>query len=196
MGTNTNINIKNNVISGFGTAALAFALADYGGSFTNLAVTNNIFYNDGASITWTGMSATGTLTPNYTSNPSFVSSSDFHLSSTSSPAYHAGAYISWLTTDYDANAYNNPPSIGAFEYGSSGTIPVIAVTITGAGGAITITVNDAQLQMSAHIDPHDATDQTVVWSVINGTGSASIDQNGLLTPINNGTVTVKARSNG
>jgi hypothetical protein len=196
MGTNTNINIKNNVISGFGTAALAFALADYGGSFTNLAVTNNIFYNDGASITWTGMSATGTLTPNYTSNPSFVSGTNFHLSSTSSPAYHTGAYISWLTTDYDGNAYNNPPSIGAFEYGSSGTIPVTTVTVTGAGGAITISTDNGTLQMSAHIDPHDATDQTVNWSVTNGTGSASINSTGLLTAITDGTVMVKATSNG
>jgi hypothetical protein len=99
-------------------------------------------------------------------------------------------------TDGDGHAWATPPSIGAFEYGETENIPVTAVTVTGAGNATTITVDNGTLQMSAHIDPHDATDQTVVWSVVNGTGRASINQSGLLTAIDNGTVTVKATSNG
>ena len=99
-------------------------------------------------------------------------------------------------TDGDGHAWATPPSIGAFEYGETENIPVTAVTVTGAGNATTITVDNGTLQMSAHIDPHDATDQTVVWSVVNGTGRASINQSGLLTAIDNGTVIVKATSNG
>ena len=99
------------------------------------------------------------------------------------------------TVDGDGVSWNTPRAIGAFENGGS-VIPVSAVTVTGAGNATTITVDNGTLQMSAHIDPHDATNQSVVWSVINGTGAASIDQNGLLTAIADGTVTVKAVSNG
>jgi hypothetical protein len=75
-------------------------------------------------------------------------------------------------------------------------IPVATVTVTGAGSAITISVNKGTLQMTATISPSNATDKTVVWSVINGTGSATINQSGLLTAITDGTVTVKATSNG
>jgi hypothetical protein len=88
------------------------------------------------------------------------------------------------------------PDLGAYESGGTSAIAVTAVTVTGMGGAIIINVDKGALQMSAHIDPHDATDKSVVWSVVNETGVGSIDQNGLLTAVANGTVTVKARSNG
>lgn len=87
------------------------------------------------------------------------------------------------------------PDLGAYEF-SSATIPVTAVTVSGVGGATAISTDDGTLQMLAHIDPHDATNQTVVWSVIPGTGTASIDSNGLLTALTDGTVTVKATANG
>ncbi len=58
------------------------------------------------------------------------------------------------------------------------------------------TVARAQtLQMSADILPVEATDQSVIWSVINGTGSASINQDGLLIPSDIGTVIVRATAN-
>jgi uncharacterized repeat protein (TIGR02059 family) len=55
------------------------------------------------------------------SNPLFISSSDCHLL-TGSPAIDAGIGIG-LTTDYDGNMYNDPPSMGAYEYYSS-VLPV------------------------------------------------------------------------
>jgi uncharacterized repeat protein (TIGR02059 family) len=58
-------------------------------------------------------------------NPLFISSSDYHLQS-GSPAKDAGIYVG-LTTDYDGNTSKNPPSIGAYEYGSLVTSPVIPV---------------------------------------------------------------------
>ena len=51
------------------------------------------------------------------------------------------------------------------------------------------------MQMETTIDPSNATDQSVTWSVINGTGSATIDQNGLLSATGVGTVTVRATAN-
>jgi uncharacterized protein YjdB len=75
-------------------------------------------------------------------------------------------------------------------------IPVVGVTVNSFNNVPWIDVYHGTLQMSAHIDPHNATDQTVVWSVIPDTGTATIDQNGLLTAVSNGTVTVRATSNG
>ena len=106
----------------------------------------------------------------------------------------AGVAVSGVTLDGAGNDYLNPPALGAYEYVTN--VPVTAVTVTGEGSVTTITVDNGTLQMYVHIDPHDATDQTVVWSVIPGTGTASINQSGLLTAITNGTVIVKAVANG
>jgi uncharacterized protein YjdB len=75
-------------------------------------------------------------------------------------------------------------------------IPVTSVTVTATGGTAAITVDDGTLQMIATVLPVDATDKTVVWSVVPGTGTASITQTGLLTALTNGTVTVVATPNG
>ncbi|MGE0021312.1 MAG: S8 family serine peptidase [Draconibacterium sp.] len=57
-----------------------------------------------------------------------------------------------------------------------------------------ITSNNGTLQMVADILPVDADNQALNWTVENGTGRATIDNNGLLTAILNGTVTVKAKA--
>jgi hypothetical protein len=49
--------------------------------------------------------------------------------------------------------------------------------------------------MIATVLPTSATDATVVWSVVNGTGTATIDANGLLSGTGIGTVTVIATAN-
>ena len=48
------------------------------------------------------------------------------------------------------------------------------------------------LQLSATVLPSDATDPSITWSVVNGTGSATISNAGLLTATSAGTVTVTA----
>lgn len=83
---------------------------------------------------------------------------------------------------------------GDYPY-DTGTVYVTSVTVTGAGGLSAISTNGGTLQMIATVLPTDATDKTVTWSVINGTGTATISATGLLTAITNGTVTVKAVSN-
>jgi hypothetical protein len=50
------------------------------------------------------------------------------------------------------------------------------------------------LQLSANISPGNATYKTVVWSIQNITGQATVNSSGLVTAINNGTVTVTATS--
>lgn len=79
----------------------------------------------------------------------------------------------------------------------------IDVVITGQGAAITgieitiadnapasITTNGGTLQLEATILPEDAAATEVAWSITTGSDFASIDENGLVTAIANGTVTV------
>jgi hypothetical protein len=120
---------------------------------------------------------------------------DFLKPSLTSQLIAAGTAVASNLTDGEGNTYLTPRSIGAYETVAA-VIPVTAVTVTGTGGATTISVDNGTLQMLKHIDPHNATDQTVTWSVVNGTGSATISATGLLTAVSDGKVTVVATANG
>jgi uncharacterized protein YjdB len=74
-------------------------------------------------------------------------------------------------------------------------VSVTGITVSGAAGATTVT-SGSTLQMSAAVLPANATDNSVTWSVTNGTGSATITTSGgLLTATGVGTVTVTATAN-
>lgn len=77
---------------------------------------------------------------------------------------------------------------------SYNTCWVTSIVVTGTGNATTV-ADGADLQMLAAILPINATDQTVTWSVVNGTGTATISVGGLLTGTSVGTVTVIATAN-
>ncbi|MDZ4197301.1 MAG: ice-binding family protein, partial [Candidatus Izemoplasmatales bacterium] len=77
---------------------------------------------------------------------------------------------------------------------SNQDILVESIAVSGAGDAIIINVTAGTLQMSALVLPIDAADKSLIWSVQNDTGMASITQAGLLTAIANGTVIVTATS--
>ncbi len=64
------------------------------------------------------------------------------------------------------------------------------ITLTGGD----ITENNGTLQIEAEILPEDAADKSISWSVVDGTGKASVDENGVLTGIFDGDVTVIAAS--
>jgi len=76
-----------------------------------------------------------------------------------------------------------------------GIILVTDILVTGEGGATAITTNGGSLQMYATVTPANATDPTVTWSVILGTGLATISNTGYLTASKNGDVTVRATAN-
>jgi hypothetical protein len=80
--------------------------------------------------------------------------------------------------------------------GVVGDQTVDSITVTGAGGATTITEKGGTLLMSAYVLPETAIDKTVTWSVatLDG-GTATISATGLLTATGNGTVTVTATAN-
>ena len=79
--------------------------------------------------------------------------------------------------------------------GTSSSVTVTGITVTGAGGSTTITQDNGQLQLTATVQPSDATNKTVTWSIVNGTGQATINATGLVTAVSNGTVTARATAN-
>lgn len=76
------------------------------------------------------------------------------------------------------------------------TLPVAVtdINVTETGSAAVITTDNGTLQMLAEVLPTFATSQTVTWTVTNGTGTATINAEGLLTAVTDGTVTVTATS--
>lgn len=101
----------------------------------------------------------------------------------------------WIpNTDYFANKRTiaGTIDIGAHEFELVREISIHADTDV-------ITENLGSLQLTATVSPDDAAVVSVVWSVIDGTATATIDQDGLLTATGalggNGTVTVRATAN-
>ena len=123
-GNASNFSVRNNIIEGFDQGPLQNGTS---GSGNNVSIENNIFYNNGnsnapaGSIAYTNYANQNNLKV----DPLFVSSTDFHLQS-SSPAIGKGINVG-LTIDYDGNSWKNPPSIGAFESGSASSAPVTPV---------------------------------------------------------------------
>jgi hypothetical protein len=74
-------------------------------------------------------------------------------------------------------------------------IPINSIAITGNRKGVYDTVPTRQtLLMIADVLPKDATNQNVTWSVISGTGTATIDQSGMLTGTSAGIITVLAKA--
>jgi len=95
---------------------------------------------------------------------------------------------------HNRNPYIDHPEWVSAVWGGT-TVAVTGITVNSAGNATTISTPQGTLQMSSVIAPANATNQTVTWSVVPGTGTASISASGLLTATTNGTVTVKATAN-
>jgi uncharacterized protein YjdB len=70
-------------------------------------------------------------------------------------------------------------------------LPVEAIQVSSEDNVTRVEVGGT-LQMSAEVFPAEADYPAVKWSVINGTGEATIDGNGLLTGVTLGSVTVVA----
>jgi len=71
-------------------------------------------------------------------------------------------------------------------------IPATSVTVTSEGNAITITTDNGTLQLYADVQPNNATNRTVTWSIVDGSGHATIGTYGLVTAVADGTVTATA----
>jgi uncharacterized protein YjdB len=202
----TAISIKNNIFYTLqSTDAGANGAAVYNIDIADAQIDDNynLFYRTSNSLrvysnrgTAYYMNTIAGIEPNsIASNPLFVSSADYRLQE-GSPAIGEGVDLG-IALDYNGYPFDaDTPSIGAFELGSTGdATPVTSITVSGAGGASTISVNDGTLQLSASVLPNDATNNSVTWSISNGTGSATISSVGLVTAVSDGTVTARATAN-
>jgi hypothetical protein len=73
-------------------------------------------------------------------------------------------------------------------------VPVTSITMQSVGSATTITTHHGTLQLSATVLPVTASNKNVTWSIMQGTGTATISQTGLLSALTDGTVTAKVTS--
>jgi uncharacterized repeat protein (TIGR02059 family) len=123
-GNASNFSVRNNIIVGFTQGPVQ---KNNVGTASNVSIENNIFYKNGNNNDPYGTSTYTNYTyqNNLKVDPLFVSSSDFHLQS-SSTAINKGLNVG-LTNDYDGNQWEDPPSIGAYESGSGSTTPVSPV---------------------------------------------------------------------
>jgi hypothetical protein len=118
----TNIYVRNNIIQGYASNAVAYSYNTGIPSGTTHYIQDNLFYNNSSNSVGNSPGVNGI---NYTpsggnvsmSNPLFVSTTDFHLTS-GSPAIGAGIHLTTpsITTDYDSVTIGNPPDIGAYEF--------------------------------------------------------------------------------
>lgn len=108
-----------------------------------------------------------------------------------------GKYLKFEVTPIDSNGWSGTParSAATAAVADESGKAVTSITVSSVNGLASISTKRGTLQMVAVVAPEDAADNSVTWSVTNGTGSASISAAGLLTAISNGTVTVKATAN-
>lgn len=69
---------------------------------------------------------------------------------------------------------------------------VTSITVQGANGATTITTPNGTLQLNAVVLPDSAVNKSIVWSLLDGSGKATLTATGLLKASVNGNVTARA----
>lgn len=100
--------------------------------------------------------------------------------------------MNWSHAGVTGENWNNMDEAGLITLlGAEAPTYIDAITLNTDGA---ITTDNGTLQMVATLDPEDASNKKLRWTVTNGTGSATIDSNGLLKGITDGTVTVTAAS--
>ncbi len=135
--------IKNNIF--VAKSGLSYLLQD-GSNNSNFTVNNNIYYGASTSSpgSWTDSAA------RYV-NPLYVSTTDFHIQSTS-PAINVGVSADYGTYDIDSTArvQGTAVDIGADEYNSGSVVTYTITASAGSGGTISpsgsVTVNQSANQ--------------------------------------------------
>jgi uncharacterized protein YjdB len=140
------------------------------------------------------------------------------LSATILPADATNKSVNWSVENLTGMA--SISASGLLTAQKNGTVKVVATANDGSGvkGELQITISNqkilienisiidnllndtikgigTKITLKAAINPSDATNQTIQWSVENLTGKATIDENGLLSTISQGTINVIAKAN-
>lgn len=109
----TDMSIRNNIVRYFDDACIDFE----NGTYTNLRVENNIFFNNGSgnNPVYTGSVIVNKVEQNnIIADPLFVGGGDYHLT-VGSPAIASGVMVG-LEFDYSDNPVNDPPERGIYSY--------------------------------------------------------------------------------
>ena len=170
-GTST-ITITNQVISVTGiTISGGSAISTPGGTLQLSATVTPAFATD-KSVVWSITGGTGQAT---------ISQSGLVTAVTN------GNVIVRATANGGSNVYGTVTITVTNQ-----TVLVTSITVTASGGSATLTGLGTTLQLNAAVSPANASNKSVVWSVVNGTGQATISSAGLLTSVSLGTITAKA----
>lgn len=145
-----------------------------------------------------------------------LSGEDLQLSATVLPLHASDPSVVWSIIPNSGTASINPQ--GLFSAGLPGDVQVVAMAADASGKGDTLDLNIVEvlvpvssitisteggvteieggtnLQCLASVLPADASNPAVQWSVINGSGTATISEDGLLMPMTSGTVTVVANA--
>jgi hypothetical protein len=95
----------------------------------------------------------------------------------------------WSNISTNGSSWVNMDDCGIIIFdGAQPGIYIDDITLTGGD----ITENNGTLQIEAVISPEDASNKGLTWSVVNGTGRASVDKDGVVTGMIDGDATVFA----
>lgn len=158
-----------------------------------------IFNIDGVVTTWAQWRALGYDAHSIIADPRFINTSDLV------PSIRLD-YGKNLGTEWQAGLSNtavwkvgaSPTTInqiGTWQVGARIYPAPVLISSILVSGATTITTDKGTLQLTAALLPLNATNQSVTWSIVNGTGNATISSTGLVTAVENGTVTAQATAN-
>lgn len=81
--------------------------------------------------------------------------------------------------------------VDAFEDTSKNEVLVTSIQVSSEGGLTEIDTGDS-IKFFVEVLPEDATNKEITWDITDGSGSAAITQEGLLTALGEGSVTVVA----
>lgn len=145
---------------------------------------------------------------------SVITGETLALNSTITPSNAINPAVTWSVSDQTGTATIDPAT-GLLTAGDLGTVIVQATATDGSGvvGSVQVTItpppilvnsitisgsNSVQagqsIPLTANVLPADATNSSVVWTVQDGTGKATIDANGKLTGTSAGNVLVQAKA--
>ena len=107
-----------------------------------------------------------------------------HNTDDSHPNTAANEYVGPMFAQFIVNTIENEPDI-----------KVSDIEINTGNNQNTITTDKGTLQLNTTITPANASNQSIIWTLQNGTGEATISSTGLVTAAGNGTVTATASAN-
>lgn len=161
------------------------------------------FNIDGSTVSWNQWRSRGLdahsriMNPNFINTIDLVPSTRLDFGTNLGTEWQAGlsTNATWIAgTNPSTTDQNGPWQVGARVY-TVQKVYVSEIAVSGAGGLNYINTDNGTLSLAASVLPANATDKTVTWSVIKGTGDATISPSGLLTAVANGTVTAVAAAN-